>query len=90
MRCTLVERAVPARAPILAVGRPLKAKGHRVGLRTSCGGCGPCDTGPWEGNLVLGHGGKSQIATIVERTARFTLLVPLPIDRQVHTVRNRA
>jgi transposase, IS30 family len=44
--------------------------------------------GHWEGDLILGRGGKSQIATIVERTTRFTLLVPLPIDRKAHTVRD--
>jgi len=43
--------------------------------------------GHWEGDLILGRGGKSQVATIVERTTRFTLLVPLPTDRKAHTVR---
>jgi IS30 family transposase len=44
--------------------------------------------GHWEGDLILGRGGKSQVATIVERTTRFTLLVPLPTDRKAHTVRD--
>jgi IS30 family transposase len=44
--------------------------------------------GHWEGGLILGRGGKSQVATIVERTTRFTLLVPLPTDRKAHTVRD--
>ena len=44
--------------------------------------------GHWEGDLILGRGGKSQIATIGERTTRFTLLVPLPTDRKAHTVRD--
>ena len=45
-------------------------------------------SGHWEGDLILGRGGKPQIATIVERTTRFTLLVPLPTDRKAHTVRD--
>jgi IS30 family transposase len=42
--------------------------------------------GFWEGDLIIGKGNKSQIATLVERATRFVLLVKIPYDRNADRV----
>lgn len=42
--------------------------------------------GNLEGDLIIGKGGKSQIATLVDRHSRFTILVKIPYDRTADRV----
>jgi IS30 family transposase len=45
--------------------------------------------GHWEGDLLVGRGGSSQVGVLVERASRYVLLVPLPGGRTAPYVAGR-
>ncbi len=44
--------------------------------------------GDWEGDLIVGRGSQSAIATLVDRASRYLMLVQLPVNRTAEALRD--
>jgi IS30 family transposase len=55
--------------------RPEEVEGRRI-------------PGHWEGDLIIGKGGRTALGTLVERTSRFLIPVPLPSGKEAHAVKD--
>ncbi|MCX2729407.1 IS30 family transposase [Saccharopolyspora sp. NFXS83] len=85
----------------LRTGRPLRTRRRRPDQRR-CRFVAPATliehrpsaaherkrVGDWEGDLIVGRGGRSAIATLVDRRSRYVRLVHLPGNRTADTVRD--